>query len=113
MTDRLPLASDTIPMWSYAESLGVDPNALVDAFREVEKSPEWALGRLVEVRESALRIEERAVQLLRERGVTWDVIAAALGISRVQAMRRHAARLQALPSNRSWQHRRRYDAHRS
>lgn len=85
----LPIApSSTISIFALSESLGINENALVDAFTTADRDPLKALQLLQDVRHAADQLERYAVSRVRPRQ-RWDDVAQALGMSRQAARKRH------------------------
>lgn len=88
-----------------------DPDART-APRHTEEQLLERLREIVATREALIEEERRVVKRLREagyNGTRWDVIGAALGVSRQAVMKKHAQRL-ADDDSVGWRHRRRWDA---
>lgn len=87
---KLPLTHDTRSIFALDEALGVDVNALVDAFRSADGDPVKALESLTKARAACDAVEAYVMREARRRRVgTWAELAAPLGITRQALRLRH------------------------
>lgn len=99
MSDRLPLTRDTLSAFTLEESLGINVNSLVDAFKHADRDPLYSLQLLVEVRHAADTLEGYIMrkaadsvpswQRRRSGWARWSSLAAALGVSRQALQQRY------------------------
>lgn len=78
--------SGTVSIFSLSESLGIDPNALVDACQTAGTSE--SLRHLADVETAAEKLREYAVSRLRADSRTWAYIGVRLGMTPQAAHKR-------------------------
>lgn len=83
-------ARETSSILGLDQVLGVDLNALADAFQHAESDPMRALAAVAAAREAADAVEAHALRAGRRKRMPWAKLAVPLGITRQALQKRHA-----------------------